>query len=258
MDIKKISSSENEQIRLLKKLGQKKYRDEYGKFVVENYAIIHDALIGGFDCESLFVTDVFVKKQDEKTAFLFAKAKTAEKYVIDDRLNKKFSELDCPSGVAAICKKNKNKIDLKLPAVYLNGISDPGNVGTIMRTALAFGFRNIIVDSGCADIYNPKTISAAKDSVFKLNIIEDTNGDWLLKNRDNYCLVSANSNKGKELKDFSTKKKICLILGSESHGISKDVLDIVDENIKINISSEIESLNVASAAAILLHNFSTL
>lgn len=255
MEYKKISSQDNEQIKFLKKLGQKKYRLEEKKFIVENYAIIHDALVHGFDFESIFITEEFAKKQVEKLAFLNEKSKNKICYLIDDKLNKKFSKLDCPSGIAAVYTQRQSQIDLLLNTVYLNGISDPGNVGTILRTALAFGFKNIIVDNGCAEIYNPKTISAAKDAIFKLNIFEDTNNDWLCDNYKNYQIVVADSNAVKTTKDFLQNTKLCLVLGSESHGVNKEIVGIADDVIKINISSEIESLNVASAAAILLYNF---
>lgn len=256
MDYKKISSPDNEKIKILKKLGQKKYRKEYGKFVVENYAIIHDALNSGFYFEELFITKNFTEKQVEKTAFLFNNSKIKSCYLIDDRVNKSFSELDNPSGVACVYPQKQCKANASAPAVYMNGISDPGNMGTIMRTALAFGFKNIIIDNTCADVYNSKTISASKDAIFKLNIIEDVDGDWLVKNHDEYCIIAANSNEGKPLKDVPLNKKVCLVLGNESHGISESLADLVHENIKIEISPDIESLNVASAAAILLNYFS--
>lgn len=258
MQYQKITSAENAKIKLLKKLGQKKYRKEYGLFIVENFVIIRDALVSGYAYKEIFITDDFIKKQPEKIEFLSQKSQIKTAYLLDDKLNKFFSDLDCPAGIAAIYARASAKIDLSAPAVYLNGIKDPGNVGTIMRTALAFGYKNFIVDSACADIYNPKTINAAKDAIFKLNIIEDNDNSWLKARANDYQIIAADANQGQDIGKFRPrpKQKICLVLGSESHGLSREISALAQAKIKIQISPEIESLNVASAAAIILHAFS--
>ena len=254
-DYKVITSADNERIKFLKKLRQKKYRKEHDCFTVENYAIIHDALASGFDFQALFVVEDFFNKYPEKADFLIKNSQAKEKYLISEKLNKSFSNLDCPSGITAIYARKENPINPNNSALYLNGISDPGNLGTILRTALAFDFLNIIIDGGCADIYNPKTISAAKDAIFKLNIFDDLDSSWLAVNKQEYCIVAADSNQGKAPSSFKPNAKICLVLGSESHGLSPNVADLAQERIKITISSAIESLNVSAAAAILMHEF---
>jgi len=252
-----ISSSQNSQIQLLKKLALKKYRLQENKFTVENLTIIYDALLGGHDFEALFVTAEFINKNINKFELLLKNSKISSYYLIDEKLNNHYSQLDTPSGITAIYKINKENLIETKSVIYLNGINDPGNVGTIMRTALAFGFNNIIVDELCADIYNSKTISAAKDSIFKLNIVEDKQLAWFKTNKTNLPIYATSSHNGQELNKFKAAKEFCLVLGSESHGVSDAILNLANENIKIEMKGDIESLNVASAAAILLYKLSS-
>jgi TrmH family RNA methyltransferase len=215
-----ISSSQNAQIQLLKKLALKKYRRQENEFTVENLTIIYDALAGGNDFEALFVTSEFINKNLNKFEHLLNNSKISFYYLIDEKLNKHYSQLETPSGITAVYKINPGTLAKSQSVIYLNGINDPGNVGTIMRTALAFGFNNIIVDETCADIYNAKTISAAKDSIFKLNIIEDRDLTWLKKNKNNLAIYATSSHDGTDLNKFKTAKEFCLVLGSESHGLN--------------------------------------
>jgi len=122
-----------------------------------------------------------------------------------------------------------------------------------MRNCLAFNFVNIIVDYKCTDIYNYKTINAAKDSIFKLNIIADKNNKWLKENKNILPIYATSSHQGINLKEFKPTKKFCLVFGNESHGVSDEIIKLAKSKIKIEISKNIESLNVSSSTAILLY-----
>lgn len=244
-----IKSKDNEKIKILKKLGQKKYRDQLAVFLVENLSIIYDALRAGIVFESLFVTEGFIKKNKEKFDFILKNAK--EYYLIDEKINKSFSGLETPSGICAIYKKQGRESDFTKPIIYLNGIGDPGNLGTILRSALAFNLKNIVIDEKCADIYNFKTVNSAKDAIFKLNIVFDKNREILKEIKKKMLIFSTEVKNGKEIKDIKNKKLFCLVLGSEAHGVDKEILEMSDDFITIKTSGEIESLNVASAAAII-------
>ena len=248
-----ISSPQNAQIQLLKKLALKKYRSQENKFTVENLTIIYDALEAGHDFESLFVTSEFINKNLNKFEHLLNNSKISSYYLIDEKLNKHYSQLETPSGITAVYRRDSKTLIKGQSVIYLNGINDPGNIGTIMRTALAFGFNNIIVDETCADIYNAKTISAAKDSIFKLNVIEDKELNWLRSNKNNLAIYTTSSHDGTDLNKFKAGNEFCLVFGSESHGVNDEIIKLAKENIKIKMSGDIESLNVATAAAILLY-----
>lgn len=245
-----ISSQHNSQIKLLEKLNSKKYRQEEKLFMVENLAIIYDALKDGYDFEALFVTEEFARKNSEKLEFLEDNSQSENFYSIDQKSNNYYSNLETPSGITAIYKLQENKLD-KNSVIYLNGVSDPGNLGTIMRSALAFGFTNLVLDKTCVDIYNYKVINAAKDAIFKLNIIEDKTGEWLENCK--LPIYGTDSHSGTELAKFKPAKVFCLVMGSESHGVDPKILERAKENIKIEISDKIESLNVATAAGILMY-----
>ncbi|MBU4421715.1 RNA methyltransferase [Candidatus Parcubacteria bacterium] len=249
--MEKIESKDNAKIKLLRKLGQKKYRDELALFVVENLKTIQDA---GSAPKMLFGTD---KK-------LLEKLEAREKYLISGEINKSFSSLDTPSGVAAVypiflssraseASRGISHFDMGKNIVYLNGISDPGNIGTILRTALAFDIKNIVVDEDCADIHNPKAIQAAKDSIFKLNIAKDKNFKFLKEIKKKMPVISARLLGGKGPEKFKNKK-VCIVLGSESHGVDKRIQKISNDFIKIKISKDMESLNVAIAAGIIFYS----
>lgn len=253
-----ISSSQNSQIQLLKKLSLKKYRYLEQKFIVENLTIIYDALNGGHDFEALFVTEVFIKKNIDKFKSLLLNSKVDKYFLIDENLNKHYSQLETPSGITAVYKIQKKDLKKDSSVIYFNGINDPGNLGTIIRTSLAFNFINIVFDETCADIYNAKTISAAKDSIFKINYLDDKDLNWLKENKKTFAIYVANSNSGRSLLNFKPEQKFCLVLGSESHGVSDEIIKLAKENIKIEINGEIESLNVATAGAIMLYELSKL
>ena len=253
LKVQEISSEKNSQIKLLRKLASKKHRRQTNKFSVENLSIIYDALKSGYDFEGLFLTPDFIKKHKEKFEYLQKESGLDEYYLIDESLNKCYSQLDTPSGITAIYEKKPASLDEKESVLYLNGIKDPGNIGTIMRSALAFNVPNIVLDATCVDIYNFKAISAAKDSIFKLNIIEDENSTWLKERKGVLPIYVADSNNGSSLSQVNAPQRFCLVLGSESHGVSEEIKNMADKDIHIEISSKIESLNVSSAAAILLY-----
>jgi len=247
-----ITSKDNERVKKLKKLQLKKYRDEYGLFCVENFKIINDAAAVGAGFEEIYCTESFLNKNQSAVDKLLAAVGTAQAFVIADDLNKSFSALDTPSGVCAVYAKREGELDLKRPIVYLNGVNDPGNVGAILRTALAFDFANVILDETCADVYNAKTINAAKDAIFKLNIVHDSGGELLRRlKKEKVKLIGATTSGGAPLRPL--RQNFCVVFGSESHGIAPAVEKLIDEFVTVKTSDKIESLNVAAAAAIVLH-----
>lgn len=249
-----ISSVQNSQIKLLKKLGDKKYRQKLGLFCIENLVIIADALKGGYDFEALFFTADLANKNKEAFGYIMEHSGSRNFYLIDEKINKHYSDLDTPSGITAIYKVRENVLD-DGRVVYLNGVRDPGNLGAIMRNALAFGFINLVLDKDCVDIYNPKVLTATKDAIFKLNILRNKDINWLKDEivKKNIALYSADVHNGQDVAGFKPAHKFCLVLGSESHGIDQEILKISSDNLKIVISEKIESLNVASAGAILFY-----
>ncbi|MCK5491241.1 MAG: RNA methyltransferase [Candidatus Pacebacteria bacterium] len=249
-----ITSKDNSKIKELKKLGQKKFRTESGKFLVENAIIIQDTAKAGVFSEAIFITAEFIEKNKAKFEAIIEESTISEYYLIDEKINKSFSSLDTAPGIVAIYSKPENKIDFTMLIVYLNAINDPGNLGTILRSALAFGLKNIVIDEQCADIYNPKTISAAKDSIFKLNIEFDKDFKILKEIKQKMPIFSTRLEKSEGLEALTRQKQFCVVFGSESHGVEKEIQMISEGFIKIPMSEEIESLNVAVSAGIVFYD----
>lgn len=251
--ILEIASKDNAKIKILKQLGLKKYRDESGKFLVENAVIIQDAVKAGIIFDAIFFTKDFINKDKEKFDLIIEKSNTSEYYLIDEKINKSFSSMDTAPGIAAVYSRSEKKIDCSKPVIYLNAINDPGNLGTILRSALAFGLKNIVIDERSADVYNPKTINAAKDAIFKLNIEFDKDL-WVLKEvKSKMPIFATRLEKSEGLEILKKQKLFCIVMGSESHGVDKTIQGVSDGFIRIPMSEEIESLNVAASAAIVFY-----
>jgi TrmH family RNA methyltransferase len=248
-----IKSKDNKNIKLLNKLRLKKYRDKHKLFKVENFKIIKDALKSDYFFKSIFFSKSFVKKNKNEYGEILNNFKEENVFLVDDKIFDYFSELDSSSGVIALYDFKRTGKITDNRVIYLNGVSDPGNLGTIIRTMIAFGFSDLVLDEKCADIYNLKTISAAKEAIFKVNFIKDKNKSWIKNCR--LPIYAADSNKGEDFRKIKIKDKFCLVFGSEGGGVDKEILSLSKKRIKIKISKEIESLNVAIAAGIILEKF---
>lgn len=246
-----ITSKDNEKIKLLKKLSQKKYRRNLGLFKVENLKTILGAEEASVQFESIYITEGFISKHED-----FVKLLGANYFIISESVNKSFSELDTAPGICAVFKLIDREINFNEQIVYLNNISDPGNLGTILRNALAFGLKNIVVDEDCADIYNSKTLQAAKDSIYKLNIASDDKLHILKEIKSKMKIYTTRIQDAETIDVLKKLNNFCLVLGSEAHGVAKEIQEISDGFIKIDMAPNIESLNVASAAAILFYEMS--
>ena len=254
--MKKIVSRDNKKIKELKKMGNKKYRNKFGKFLVENIAIIYDAIKSGYKPEALFITQELLDKNSERVKFIIENISDNNSFIILEKANRYFSSLDTSTGITVVYNKpKKQKINLTKNILYLNGIKDPGNLGTILRSAVAFGLDDVVLDKECVEVHNPKTIQSAKDSIFKINItLDDEERTALKMAKSKMKILTTDVNGGIEVGDiFKTDDNFCVVMGSESHGVSEDVKIISDQTINIKSSSKMESLNVAVSTGIILY-----
>ncbi|OGF30617.1 hypothetical protein A2300_00730 [Candidatus Falkowbacteria bacterium RIFOXYB2_FULL_35_7] len=253
--MEKIESKENPKIKILKKLSKKKFRSNYNKFKVESLKVVVDGFRGGVFPEELYLAEKIVEKWQKEISFLDSDEKKLldkiEIYLLNDDLYEKISDLETPEGICAVYTPLSSSLKFDQSIIYLNGIADPGNLGTILRTALAFSFHYIVLDQSCVDLYNPKTISAAREAIFKLKIVMGDNKTFdEIKKK---MLIVVSSLGGTEDLVCLKKSPICLVLGSESKGIEQGIVDKADFKVKIKISEDIESLNVSTAGAILFY-----
>ncbi len=238
--IKVIESEENKIIKYVNKLKNSKYIKSEKRFIIEGFHLLEMA-----------------KKEDIDFVLTLEKIDSLDEniiqYIVNEKIMKKLSVNKSFSKVIAVCKiKDDPLIDGDF-ILYLDSLQDPGNIGTILRTALAFNCKSVISTS-LSSFYNQKCIQASQGAIFSLNLIK---GDvkMLLGLKKEYQLIGTSLKEDTiDLKDFKRPKKAILIVGNEGNGVSKEVLDIVDKTIKIQISN-IDSLNVGIATGILLYNY---
>ncbi|WP_058990074.1 TrmH family RNA methyltransferase [Anaerococcus rubeinfantis] len=236
-----IKSESNEKYKYLNKLKKKKYRKKFNSFIVESIKIV-EQIPDDFECEFVFVNE---DMKDYETDF--------KKIVFSNKLFDKLSLLENPEGVSALLKIKKEKEISSDKILLLDHMQDPGNLGTIIRSAEAFSFKDIILVNNCVDLYNEKTIRASMGSIFRLNFLELNIDD--LKNFKDYKLILADMN-GKSVDYYKSCDKIILAIGNEANGISKSLKDLSNDFVSIKMDGKIESLNAAIAASILMNNFS--
>lgn len=235
--IKEITSKDNNKIKHAVSLKMSKYRHEYHEFLAEGMKSLELALQAGVVKEIFTLKPIKGIKDD------------IVQYIVNESLLKKVAFSQNPEGIVFVClmqDKNIKKFD---KAIYLDHVSDPGNMGTIIRTALAFDYDAIFLSEGCCDIYNEKVVAASKGSIFLLPIIKR---DIVELKKTAQVVVSTLNDKAIELSQIEVKKPFVLVLGNEAHGVSKEVEDIADISVKIDIQN-IDSLNVSIAAGILMH-----
>jgi TrmH family RNA methyltransferase len=169
--------------------------------------------------------------------------------------HQRLSHLQTPNQIIAVIKKlPSTKPDASSFTLYLDTIQDPGNFGTIIRTADWFGIKSIVCSPGCADVYNPKVVQSTMASIARVNVYYDENEEWL---KGQAVPVLAATLHGRSLYDRSKMKEGILIIGNESKGVRKEILRYATEQITIPKRGEAESLNAAVATGIILSHLLT-
>ena len=235
-----ITSLENDKIKSLCKLQQKKYRDESNTFLVEGEHLVQEADKAN-SIEELIITEEYNSNYNYPTI-------TVTKEVM-----KKISNLDNPPVIMALCRKNNSNEIIGNKIVLLDEIQDPGNLGTIIRSSLAFNVDTIIL-SNCVDLYNPKVLRGTQGMFYHINIvIKDTNSTIEYMKQNNIPVYGTSVEGGEELSKIDKTNKYCLIMGNEGKGLSQEVLDKCDKKLYIEMNNKTESLNVGVACSIILY-----
>lgn len=238
-----ITSLNNEHIKELIKLKEKKYRDLSNTFLIEGRHLVLEAHRGKKIVE-------LILEQDE----LFP-LDTNTLYV-SSNVMKRLSDLSTPSNVMAVVEKLDEKpIGEKI--LILDNIQDPGNLGTIIRSAVAFNFDTIVLSPGTVDLYNPKVVRSTQGMMFHINIIVKEPVSFIneLKN-EGYKIVGTKVTNGVDVRDSKTYSHFALIIGNEGKGMSEELSELCDEYLYIKMNDQCESLNAAVAASILMYEIS--
>jgi len=243
--MERITSRRNPLCVHIKKLGMDSgYREKSGEFLCDGLKLLSEAEHFGAEITSVLTSDhlPFPLPIDTKV------------YMTDNSLINSISPLKNAQKVLFTCKIPKSDTGrfASAAAILLDGVQDPGNVGTIIRTANAFGIKNIALTGSCADIYNPKTVRATMGAIFRQNICHlSINELRVLKDSDVKFIGAALNDDSKAVDEVNLKGAV-IAIGSEGKGLSEDVLELCDEKVIIPISQDCESLNAAVAAAILI------
>ena len=238
-----IESINNEKVKYIRKLHEKKYRNEYNEYLVEGVHLVIEAYKKGLLKELILL---------ENTELPIP----APYNYYSEAVMKKISNMDHPSPVMGICKKIKTNEIIGNKILILDDIQDPGNLGTIIRSALAFGIKTIILSNNTVDLYNPKVIRATQGMMFHINIVIKDIKEAIneLKNMS-IPIYGTDVNGGIDVRSLkkSEKEKYALIVGNEGNGVKEEINNMCDKKLYISMNEDVESLNVAIATSILLY-----
>lgn len=251
-----ITSKDNEQIKYLKKLKDKKYRDQENAYIIEGIKLIKEAIQENIKIKLIIVCDDCTQENAIDSELKYEIARYECIYV-SEKIFLSLTNVVNPQGILAVVEKdtNTNKIDYNDDLfLILDDIQDPGNMGTILRTADSINLKQIIVSKGTVDAYNPKVIRSTMGAIFRINIIESDNLTKTIKEmKKNKIKIAATSlQTDKSIYDVSYEKT-AIVIGNEANGVSNEVLELADEKIKIPMTGKTESLNASVATAVILY-----
>ena len=226
MKFKTIDSKDNKKYKLFKSLYLKKNRDKYKLFLLEGKKLLSEALNENLDIENI---------------------------ILSEKLFRNLTELTNSEGVITIVNYIEEKKISSKNIICLENVSDPGNFGTIIRTANAFGIKDILTIN-CVDKYNSKVLRATMGAMFRTNIVDSEIEKIKELQKDGYRLISTTlKENSKFLEEFNFKGKNIVVMGNEANGISAEMLKISNNHLKIDMDNSMESLNVSIAAAIIMY-----
>ncbi len=253
--IKTITSADNKKLRLMTLAAVKKGRERHGVFLAEGRRITQEAAEYAADrIRYIFAADSFAENNSSFLRRLDAAGFSV--YTVSDKLFRAASDTATPQGIAALVEIPAPKpvrADKISRALILDGVSEPGNIGTIIRTAEAAGVEAIYLMKGCADIYNPKAVRSTMGSIFRMDFINACLSDVLELKKHGFEIAASALGGSENLYEHKFGDRCAVIIGSEAHGASEELLEVSDVKIRIPMRGNVESLNAAVAAGILMY-----
>lgn len=237
-----ITSLDNDNVKKWKKLCKKKYRDEFGIYLVEGEHLVEEAHKSG-------VLDKVIVLDGEDYSY-------DNIIYVSYEVMKAISSLDTPNKIMGVCKKKENIEIVGKRFLLLDGIQDPGNLGTIVRSAVAFNIDTIILSDDTVDLYNPKVLRSTQGMIFHTNIFSyDIVAFINILKSMGITVYGTDVNNGIDARELSSldKTSFALVMGNEGNGVRKEVKELCDKNLYINMNENVESLNVGVATSILLY-----
>lgn len=246
-----ISSPDNKFIKLASSLKIRKYREAAGLFLVEGWRSVNETLTRRELIEAILAAADIREELDSN------RLPDEKIMIVEPKLMKQVCSTDNPQGIAAIVRKPQwawGQVSASGGLlVYLDRISDPGNLGSILRSCWAFGVQAVLMSPGCVDLYNPKVVRSTMGAILNLPVFSDVGpAELVVLKEAGFALVSTDVGGGQRYYDVDFRIPTIIILGSEAHGISRELKDISAIKINIPITPGVESLNVAAACAIIV------
>ena len=240
--VKEITSLENKVYKQTKKLLSRADRQKQGRYIAEGKRLVADAVSAG-DAEYIFVSRSYKGELYD-----------IDTYIIDDKMFGALSETTTTQGIVAVCKMRPRDIDELCGDTLLiaDNVSDPGNLGTLIRTAECSGVDGVVLTKGTVDPYSPKVVRSAMGSIFRMPIYF-TDADELKEKLSGYTLVSTLLDGSTDLYETQFPKKTAVVVGNEAHGVSDEVAKMSDIRIKIPMLGGAESLNAAVAGSVVMY-----
>ncbi len=245
-----ISSASNDFVKHIKKLQDKKsYRREMGSFVVEGLRLVKDGL---GNIHTIVMSESF-------DASLIGDLNGRETITVTDKVFKEITDTVNPQGImgiAKMCSVTEEEIGGENPfIIFCDAVSDPGNMGTIIRTADAAGASAVVLGSGCVDLYNPKTVRSTMSSLFNVTTIETQDSIKTLEKfkEKGIKILGTTPSGNKDIYAVDFKGPVAVVIGNEANGICDEILDLCDEKLKIPMLGSTESLNASVAAAVTMY-----
>lgn len=249
-----IESRENNLYKETKKLRERKARNKSSKYIIEGYRLIQEAFIASLPIEYIMVSE----DSKEKTSQYLGKFidKNTKIYGLKKELFKEICSTEQPQGIIAVAKMKVVDLDYNGNFYLLcDKVQDPGNLGTIIRTAHAAGVDGVILTKGTVDLYNDKTIRATMGSMFHIPIIFDDEGNSITKGfiSKGFSLLATSLEGDRDFFKEDLSGKIIITVGNEGNGVSEEIFKLSDKKVRIPMPGGAESLNVAIATAIILY-----
>ncbi len=254
-----ISSSQNNTIKEIKALHLKKNRDAENLYFVEGIRFVSDAIDNGQDIVKVVISDKLEGLNGGKELLNRVSALCNDCFLVSEKLFKEISDTQTPQGILAVLKKKDFVFDTVIEqgnsVVILDSLQDPGNVGTIIRTADAANVSAVILTKGCVDLFSPKVLRSTMGSIFHMPIFEGLRIDEIIKllKESGYKVIASHLDGPNNYFDEDLTGKSAIIVGNEANGISDETVKMADRLVKIPMPGKAESLNASIAASIMIY-----
>ena len=253
-----ITSKDNDLVKDIKKLKEKKYRDLLNKYIIEGVKLIEEAIKEKVDIEHVVICEDCMEEGifDKKLMYEIAKLDCV---YVNSKVFSGLTDVVNPQGILAVVKKSNKEPKINYDEdiiIVLDGIQDPGNLGTILRTVDSANLKQIIVSSETADAFNSKVVRSTMGAIFRVNVIksQDLVKDLANMKAHGFEVVVTSLNTNNVIYDIDYTKKV-IVIGNEANGVSKEVQEIADNKVKIPMIGKTESLNASVATGIMIYEY---